>query len=194
MALQYIVRCKARGEGISKVHIFSDSQSAVGQLTLGWEAKSHTTTVQEVIREKQKLEEKKVTVDVSWSPGHADIKGSEYTDKLAKEAVQEAKDSEQLPAVISLGDKQLQLRNQERKKWQDMWDKSDTGRNLYRFRQKVEHKVKHTHESAFGERIISQLRTGYVRLNEYLHKCNLKDTDQCQCGSKESMSLLVRMT
>ena len=37
MALQYIVNCKARGEGMSKVHIFSDSQSAVGQLTLGWE-------------------------------------------------------------------------------------------------------------------------------------------------------------
>ena len=51
-----------------------------------------------------------------------------------------------------------------------------------------ENKVKHTCESAFGERIISQLRTGYVRLNEYLHKCNLKDTDQCQCGSKESIS------
>ena len=62
MALQYIVRCKARGEEISKVHIFSDSQSAVGQLTLGWEANSHKTTVQEVIREKQMLEEKKVIV------------------------------------------------------------------------------------------------------------------------------------
>ena len=104
MALQYIVRCKAQGEGISKVHIFSDSQSAVGQLTLGWAANSHKTTVQEVIREKQKLEEKKITVEVSWSPGHADIKGNDYVDKLAKEAAQEAKDSEQLPAVISLGD------------------------------------------------------------------------------------------
>ena len=188
MAPQYIVRCKARGEGISKVHIFSDSQSAVGQLTLGWEANSHKTTAQEVIREKKKLEEKEVTVEVSWSPGHADIKGNDYADKLAKEAAQEAKDSEQLSAVISLGDVKSAAKESGKKKWQDMWDKSDTGRDLYRFRQKVDHKVKHTHESAFGERIISQLRTGYVRLNEYLHKCNLKDTDQCQCGSKESIS------
>ena len=29
--------------------------------------------------------------------------------------------------------------------------------NVYRFRQKVDHKVKHTQESAFGERIISQI-------------------------------------
>ena len=36
--------------------------------------------------------------------------------------------------------------------------------------------------------IICQLRTGYVGLNEYLHECNFKDSDQCQCGSKESVS------
>ena len=35
MAIQYISRCITRGEGIRKVHIFSDSQSAVGQLQLG---------------------------------------------------------------------------------------------------------------------------------------------------------------
>ena len=56
----------------------------VGQLTLGWEANSHKTTVQEVIREKQKLEEKKVIVEVSWSPGHADIKGNEYADNAQR--------------------------------------------------------------------------------------------------------------
>ena len=166
----------------------------MGQLTSGWEANSHKTTVQEVKREKQKLEEKNVIVEVSWSPGHADIKGNEYADKLAKEAAQEAKDSEQLSAVISLGDVKSAAKESGKKKWQDMWEKADTGRNLYRFREKVDHKVKHTYESAFGERIVSQLRTGYVRLNEYLHKCNLKDNDQCQCGSKESMSLFVRLS
>ena len=105
-----------------------------------------------------------------------------------KQAVQEAKDSEQFPAMISLGDVKSAAKESGKKKWQDMWEKSNTGRNLYRFRKKVDNKVKHTHESAFGERIMSQLRTGYVRLNEYLHKWNLKDTDQCQCGSKESIS------
>ena len=115
-------------------------------MTLGWEANSHKTTVQEVIREKKKLEEKEVTVEVSWSPGHADIKGNDYADKLAKEAAQEAKDSEQLSAVISLGDVKSAAKESGKKKWQDMWDKSDTGRDLYRFRQKVDHKS-NTHMS-----------------------------------------------
>ena len=54
-ALQHIHRCKAqRGIKINKAHIFS--KSAVGQLTLVWDASSHKTTVQEVKAEVSKLE------------------------------------------------------------------------------------------------------------------------------------------
>ena len=38
------------------------------------------------------------------------------------------------------------------------------------------------------DRIISQLRTGYIDLNDYLHKCNVKETANCDCGEKESLS------
>ena len=56
-ALQHIHRCKEqRGIRINKAHIFSDSKSAVGQLTLVWDASSHKTTVQEVKAEVSKLE------------------------------------------------------------------------------------------------------------------------------------------
>ena len=47
MALQYLSRCKVqRNSDFQRIHIFSDSQSAVGQLTLGWEAKSHIRILQ----------------------------------------------------------------------------------------------------------------------------------------------------
>ena len=116
-------------------------------------------------------------MELSWSPGHTDIKGNEHAEKLAKEAAQEAKEAEQLPAVISLGDVKSAAKESGKKKWQDMWDKSGKGRNLYMFRPKVDHKIKHSYESSAGERIVSQLRMGYVGLNEYLHKCNIKDSD-----------------
>ena len=50
------------------------------------------------------------------------------------------------------------------------------------------HTIKHSFASTVGESIISQLRTGYVGLNEYLHKCNFKDSDLCKCGAKETVS------
>ena len=51
IALQYIYRCntnRQRENSIKKAHIFSDSQGAVGQLTLGWEASAQKSTVKEV--------------------------------------------------------------------------------------------------------------------------------------------------
>ena len=76
LALQHIHKCTAqRGTRISKAHIFSDSQGAVGLLTLEWDASFHKTTVQEVKAEISKLEKSEVSLQISWTPGHANIKG-----------------------------------------------------------------------------------------------------------------------
>ena len=105
LALKHILQYKTvRQAAIKNIHILSDSQSAVGQLVLGWEAKSHQHTLQEVKTIIKQLEQNNISVEISWTPGHANIKGNEYADKLAKEAAQEAKEKENLPPVISLGD------------------------------------------------------------------------------------------
>ena len=57
---------------------------------LGWEANSHKATIFEVKSDIQKLKEAGVEVQISWTPGHADIKGNDQADRLAKEAAQEA--------------------------------------------------------------------------------------------------------
>ena len=38
-----------------------------------------------------KLEKAGVQLEISWTPGYADIKGNEHADRLAKEAAQEAR-------------------------------------------------------------------------------------------------------
>ena len=47
--------------------------------------------------------------------------------------------------------------------------------------------MKHKLETKKGEIIILQLRTGYVKLNEYQHKTNIAESDLCQCGEIESV-------
>ena len=170
--------------------IFSDIQSAVGQLTLGWEASAQKTTTQEVKAEMIKLEKAGVQVEISWTPGHAEIKGNKHADRLAKEAAQEAKEKEDLPPVISLGDVKEAAKKSGYMKWQEMWEKSEKGRHLFNFRPKVDFRLRSIFDSSSGERIISQLRTGYVGLhvNEYLHKCNIKDSNNCECGGIETVS------
>ena len=62
------------------------------------------------------------------------------------------------------------------------------GRNLYTFRPNVGHTIYDSFVSFVMESIISQLRTGYVALNGYLHKCNIIDSDIYRCGAKETVS------
>ena len=70
-----------------------------------------------------------------------------------------------------------------------MWRSIDRGRTLYQYRPTVCYKFKGIQFHSFtDERRISQLRTGYVPLNEYLHKCGLKDSKECSgCGDVESV-------
>ena len=72
-----------------------------------------------------------------------------------------------------------------------MREKSDKGSQvciLFRPRPKVDFKLNHTFESSFGEKVTSQLRTGYIELNNYLQKCNIKKNPACECGEKETIS------
>lgn len=86
MALNHIYNnLNRRYNLIHKLHIFSDSQSAIGQLTLGWEASSHKSTIQGVKADMKRLQQSGVEVEISWSPGHSDIQGNEYSAPDKKE-------------------------------------------------------------------------------------------------------------
>ena len=129
-------------------------------------------------------------MEISWTPGHADIKGNDQADRLAKEAAQEAKEmsESELPSAITLCDVKMAAKTSGFKKWQERWEKAETGRDLFDFRPRVDFKIKHVFDSASGERVVAQLRTGYAKLNEYLHTVSVVDCNKCQCGEIESVS------
>ena len=129
-----------------------------------------------------------MTIEISWTPRNANIKGNEHADRLANEAAQEAKEKKILPPVISVGDVKEAAKKSGYVKWQEMWEKSDKTRHLFQLRPKVDFKLTHTFESSFGEKVISQLRTCYIELNDYLQKCNIKKNPTCEWGEKETIS------
>ena len=57
---------------IQKIMLFSDSQSAVGILTLGWENKSHKAVILEIKQTMDILKSQNVSIELNWTPGHAD--------------------------------------------------------------------------------------------------------------------------
>ena len=51
----------------------------------------HKTTIHDIKLDIKKMREAGIEVDISWTPGHADINGNEQADKMAKEAAEETK-------------------------------------------------------------------------------------------------------
>ena len=74
----------------TKLKILSDSQSAVGILTLGWKSTNYMDLVTDIKEHIASLVRNGLETKILWTPGHADIAGNEQADKLAKEAATEA--------------------------------------------------------------------------------------------------------
>ncbi|VDI11801.1 Hypothetical predicted protein [Mytilus galloprovincialis] len=85
---------------------------------------------------------KSTLINLNWTPGHANIKGNDEADSLAKEA---AKDAEILAVddiVFTKQDVKKAARNSVTKKWQRRWENSNAGRHYFRFHPEVKNKVK----------------------------------------------------
>ena len=96
--------------------------------------KFYKSTIPDVKTDIQKLKQSGVKVEIPSTPGHSDIKGNEYGDRLAKGTTEEAKVMKDLPQVLTMSDIKTAVREFGRKKWQDMWEKSDKDIHLFSYR------------------------------------------------------------
>ena len=72
------------------LRIFSDSQWSVGILTFNWNNKNYPDLHSTITRIMETLSQYGWTVEILWTPGHAEIQGNELADKLAEETAAEA--------------------------------------------------------------------------------------------------------
>ena len=110
----------------SDLHIFSDSQSAIGILKLGRQPTLHKHTVAEIKQNIQRLEQKNITVNISWTTGHANIKGNEEADRLAKEASCEAATMKSDTDVVTMADIKQAAVKMGLLQWQRQWESTET--------------------------------------------------------------------
>ena len=64
-----------------EVTLFSDSQSAVCILTLGWQNNLHKQVIAEINQTLKSLAKGQIQINLKWTPGHADIAGNELADQ-----------------------------------------------------------------------------------------------------------------
>ncbi|CAG2201656.1 RNASEH1 [Mytilus edulis] len=189
MVLDYIESFSK--EQINTLTLFSDSQTALGILTLNWKSDSYHQTINEIKGKIKNLNEHGILINLNWTPGHANIKGNDEADSLAKEAAKEAETLAVDDIVFTKQDVKKAARNSVTKKWQRRWENSDTGRHYFRFHPEVKDKVKKDFPSKKMYNIINSLRTGYSKLNAYQFIINQHiNSETCHhCKQKECTTL-----
>ncbi|XP_063442764.1 ribonuclease H-like [Mytilus trossulus] len=147
---------------IQRIKIFSDSQSAVGLLTLNWAPNSYISVIREIKENIEHLRQKGLNVIVSWTPGHANIAGNDEADILAKTAAEEAKELPPENNVITLQDVKQAAYKSTGNKWQRRWEISERGRDLYEKIPTTKHSIMFDFPTKRHFSIFAQLRTGYT--------------------------------
>ncbi len=132
-----------------------------------------------------------ICTDILWTPGHANIKGNDIADQLAKEAAQEAASLPTESVLVTQQDIILAARELIRHRWQKRWDTSNTGRTLYDHKPLISEKTFLDEPSPSTYKIIMQLRTGYSCLNNHLHTINPLHSRLCNCGEPETVNHLL---
>ncbi|VDI56199.1 Hypothetical predicted protein [Mytilus galloprovincialis] len=168
------------------IKIFSDSQSAIGILTLNWKSDNYGKTIHDIKIGILALKSEGIIVSIEWTPGHADIQGNELADQLAKKAAQEAEKIQSIP-IFTKQDIQKGAKDSVMLKWQNRWDTSEKGRRYYAFQQNVKNTLPKDKPSTEIYRITTSLRTGYCNLNSYKSMICPALIDKCSCGQIETV-------
>ena len=111
---------------IQKIMLFSDSQSAVGILTLGWENKTHKAVILEIKQTMDIQKSQNVQIELNWTPGHADVASNEIADKLAKEVAEESENMPEMETPLTSIVIKKAVKDSCKMKWQKRWDVSQT--------------------------------------------------------------------
>ena len=144
----------------------------------------------EIKQKIQRLEQNNITVNISWTPSHANIKGTEEAGKLAKEASCEAAIMKSDTDVVTIPDIKQAAVKMGLSQWQRQWESAETGRSLFRYKPYVTDKSQIDFPSTISYRHIAKLRLGYNKLRDYQFKLGISDSNLCECGQKKLLSII----
>lgn len=174
------------GRRTTSFRIFTDSQSALKVLK-NPRRQSGQFLIREIICQSQDLLSRGgPTITFHWVPGHANVLGNETAHIAARAATE-------IGTWPKPGSKLLKtaaIRLAKQRPMVDYFHKSSTGR----FTKELDRALPARHTRKLYDKrprkesaILSQLRSGMSRLNSSLAKIKAIDSDQCECGERETV-------
>ena len=165
------------------VTVYSDSQAALKAIK-----KADPTTSQDLFNRiynaAESLANRGVSLKLQWVPGHKGIPGNEEADKAAKESASLIGPYEK-PPIRYLSTVHSLVRPLLEKAWKARWKTSIKGRHLFELTPEPSRAVRKLHAGVTKaiSALITQLRTGKIGFNAFLHDRRAPGftTPQCDC-------------
>ncbi len=160
------------------IAVATDSQRALRAIA----RPSKLPSLRIIYRALRKIRSNGATACLHWVPAHSGIRGNE----LAHEASRTVSDIGRIPTdrrwkpalKPEINHHRAALLSQGTAKRLIELDQALPGSHVRRLYDQLKRR-----EAA----ILAQLRTGYCRLNSYLHKISQSETEQCDCGQPETV-------
>ena len=121
----------------SQIAKISSYPPLVGLLTPGWEPTQHKNTIKDTLKQLEQVKRKGIEIEIKWTQGHAEIRGNEEADRLAKEASKEEESMSDENKCISLAEFEQAAKAHGLFMWQRQWDVSEKRKFLYGLKPKV---------------------------------------------------------
>ena len=170
--------------GQVRTRVFSDSQAALQSIR----SPNVNDSINLVLKNREKIRD--TTISLQWVPGHEGIMGSERANELAQLATADTQPipspAETVPISVIYA----------RGKATDYTPKQEEfyGAKTGRFLQEIDESPpgKHTKKlfnslNRVDAAILAQLRTNIFRLETYLYKIKVAETDNCDWGALETV-------
>lgn len=178
--------------------IFTDNQSALKTVQNPGNTSGQSILV-ELLQTLDQTTTAGLTIHFRWIPAHRDIPGNEAADKAAKEAANsgttDTDTSDQDPRRSPDNDTNNTIRTllttakrtintALHQDWEFAWAHAKHGRALHDLGRRPDKKTLQLHKTLPRpiSSIITQMRTGKIGLNAYLHGIDKADTSQCTCN------------
>lgn len=178
--------------------IFTDNQSALKTLRNPGNTSGQSILV-ELLQTLDQTTTAGLTIHFRWIPAHRDIPGNEAADRAAKEAANSGtttintSDHDPCPSPDNDTNNTIRTLLTTAKRtidtalhqdWEFAWANAKHGRALHDLGRKPDKKTLQLYKTLPQpiSSIITQMRTGKIGLNAYLHGIDKADTSQCTCN------------